>query len=157
MVTTLSMCADLEQPCRQAFHPNLPQIRGVLLSDWLKRTVRGRSLSLICARSWSRCWSSGDVWMPGAPTRGCVYAPLRPVCLPTARSCSWRRLSRCKAVGHVESTEDTLHGLPVTRPRMAKHSRAAISASKTALRGVETVCVTLDNPTFSLSLCMRTV
>jgi len=39
MVTTLSMYADLEQPCRQAFHPNLPQIRGVLLSDWLKRTV----------------------------------------------------------------------------------------------------------------------
>ena len=35
---------------------------------------------------------------------------------------------------------------------MAKHSRAAISASKTALRGVETVCVTLDNPTFTLSM-----
>ena len=39
MATTLAMHIDLERPCRQAFYPNLPQTRGVLLYDWLKRTV----------------------------------------------------------------------------------------------------------------------
>ena len=36
MATTLAMHIDLEQPCRQAFYPNLPQTRGVVLYDWFE-------------------------------------------------------------------------------------------------------------------------
>ena len=46
MATTLAMHIDLERPCRQAFYPNLPQTRGVLLYDWLKRTVNRGSWRL---------------------------------------------------------------------------------------------------------------